>query len=182
MLIRASSHSIFVTNGRPVRVRRACWEDVGKVRDFVAGMSMRSQVMRFFTALPNPSERTVRAMVTVDERRDALVALHGREVVGHAMSFYGPSGDVELAVAVTDAWQGLGLGTHLVRCLVRKAAARGATTVVMDAHGENRQVIAMIRKLWPEARMRVDSGSLVITAQVRDCRFPGDEEAEVAGS
>lgn len=149
-----------------VLIRRARDGDEERVHRFLDGLSPRTRTLRFFTGLGRPSASLVRMLLTVDERRDVLVALHGPEVVGHAMSYRGEGADVEVAVVVADRWQGRGLGPRLMDALLARAAGRGATTVAMDVLGENRRALRMIRRIWPDARMRVTSGSIAVTAMI----------------
>jgi GNAT superfamily N-acetyltransferase len=100
----------------------------------------------------------------VDERRDVLLAVRGGLLVGHAMSYRGEESDVEIAVVVGDEWQGRGLGSRLVRSLLGRASAGGARTLGMDVLGGNRKVLAMIRRAWPEATMKISSGTVQVTA------------------
>ncbi|MER5620770.1 GNAT family N-acetyltransferase [Streptosporangium sp. NPDC002544] len=151
-----------------VEIRPARPDDEERVRRFLGGLSPRTQARRFFTGVSRPGAGFVRALLAVDERCDALLAVHGDLVVGHAMSYRreGEVTDVEIAVVVGDEWQGVGLGSRLVRTLMRRAAARGAGTVGMDVLGDNRTVLAMIRKMWPEAIMRASCGTVEVTARI----------------
>jgi GNAT superfamily N-acetyltransferase len=115
----------------------------------------------------------------VDDRRDALVATLDGEVIGHAMSYRGGTADVEIAVVVTDRWQGHGLGPRLVGALLLRAAGRGATTVGMDVMGENRRALRMVRRLWPDATMTVVSGVVEVTAVI-DRAAPFAEQGSAA--
>ncbi|MFD0890383.1 GNAT family N-acetyltransferase, partial [Streptosporangium algeriense] len=74
--------------------------------------------------------------------------------------------EVEIAVVVADAWQGQGIGSRLVRRLLRRASVNGARTVNMDVLGDNHRVLAMIRRLWPEAVTRTSRGSVEVSAPV----------------
>nr|BFE84878.1 hypothetical protein GCM10020093_074790 [Planobispora longispora] len=141
-------------------------DDDERVRGFLKGLSPHTQTLRFFTGLGNPGASMVRALLATDERRDVLLAVCEDAVVGHAMSFRGGGNDVEIAVVVTDDWQGRGLGSRLVRRLLRRAAAGGARTVGMDVLGGNRKVLSMIRKEWPEAVMRVSSGTVEVSTKI----------------
>ncbi|MFC7591398.1 GNAT family N-acetyltransferase [Nonomuraea antimicrobica] len=106
-------------------------------------------------------------LLALDERRDALVATTGHgEIVGHAMSYRGDRLDVEIAVVVTDEWQGRGLGPRLVDTLLLRAFVRGARTVGMDVMGENRRALRLVRRLWPDAEMKVTSGTVEVTAMI----------------
>jgi GNAT superfamily N-acetyltransferase len=77
-------------------------------------------------------------------------------IIGHAMAVdtAGPPGaaTTEIGVVVTDAWQGRGVGSGLIRALASRARDRGATTLVMEVMAENRRVLAMIAGRWPDAR------------------------------
>ncbi|WP_113699029.1 GNAT family N-acetyltransferase [Nonomuraea lactucae] len=152
-------------HGTQIRPARA--DDDERIRRFLAGLSLHTQTMRFFTGIPRPTASLVRALLAVDERRDALVATLDGEIIGHAMSYRGNTADVEVAVVVTDRWQGRGLGPRLVDTVLFRAAVRGATTVGMDVLGENRRALRMVRRLWPDATMKVTSGTVEVTAMIQ---------------
>ncbi|TDD56434.1 GNAT family N-acetyltransferase [Nonomuraea terrae] len=147
------------------QMRPAGPDDEERIKRFLAGLSPRTQTFRFFTGgtVPGLAGR----LLAVDERRDAIVATtDAGEIVGHAMSYRGGCADVEIAVVVTDAWQGRGIGRRLIDALLRRASVWGATTVGMDVMGENRRVLRLIRRRWPDARMTVSSGSVEVIAMI----------------
>ncbi|MGW0806119.1 N-acetyltransferase family protein [Nonomuraea sp. NPDC002799] len=149
------------------QIRPARPDDEERIRRFLTGLSLHTQTLRFFTGITTPAAGLVRTLIAVDERRDALVATAaGGEIVGHAMSYQGGCADVEIAVVVADQWQGFGLGSKLIDTLLSRASVRGARTVGMDVLGENRRVLRLIRRRWPEAEMKVTSGSVAVTAMI----------------
>ncbi|GGS80911.1 GNAT family N-acetyltransferase [Nonomuraea spiralis] len=148
------------------QIRPARQDDEERIRRFLTGLSLHTQTLRFFTGLSSPGAGLVRTLLTLDERRDALVLTAEDEIVGHAMSYQGGCADVEIAVVVADRWQGYGLGPRLVDALLLRAAVRGARTVGMDVLGENRRVLRLVRRLWPDARMKVTSGTVEVTAKI----------------
>lgn len=159
-----------------VDIRPARLDDEGRVRDFVAALSPRTQTLRFFTGVGRPGTSLVRAMIARDDRRHALLAVRpaetGEEVVGHAMCCHVEDGTVaEIAVVVADEWQGRGIGTRLVRWLVLHAAAHGADALGMDIMGENRRLLRVVRRHWPDARMRVSSGTVEVRAPIGPAAF-----------
>jgi GNAT superfamily N-acetyltransferase len=159
------------TQGGPhsdIQIRPATADDAERVRRFLTGLSLHTQTLRFFAGLSRPAASLVRTLLEVSETRDALVAVHCGEIVGHAMSHRGGIADVEIAVVVTDQWQGFGLGPRLVEALLTRAAMRGATTVGMDVLGENRRALRMIRKVWPDAKMKVSAGAVEVTAMIQE--------------
>lgn len=164
--VTAVSGDVTAVPGGAVEIRPARPDDEEGVRRFLGGLSPRTQARRFFAGMGRPSAGFVRTLLAVDERRDALLAVHGNLLVGHAMSYRGEETDVEIAVVVGDEWQGMGLGSRLVRTLMRRAESRGARTVGMDVLGDNRKVLSMVRRAWPEATMRVSSGTVEVTAKV----------------
>ncbi|WP_344743920.1 GNAT family N-acetyltransferase [Streptosporangium vulgare] len=163
----AGAGDVATVPGGAVEIRIARPDDDEEaVRRFLEGLSPRTQALRFFAGMGRPSVSFVRTLLAVDERRDALLAVHGNLLVGHAMSYRGEETDVEIAVVVGDEWQGMGLGSRLVRALMRRAEIKGARTVGMDVLGDNRTVLAMVRRAWPEATMRVSAGTVEVTATV----------------
>ncbi|MFI6604071.1 GNAT family N-acetyltransferase [Nonomuraea sp. NPDC050536] len=150
------------------QIRPARSDDEEGVRCFLSGLSLHTQTLRFFSGLGRPAAGLVRALIAVDECRDALVMTLNGEIIGHAMSYRGDETDVEIAVVVTDRWQGRGLGPRLIDTLLLRAAVRGATTVGMDVLGENRRVLRLIRRVWPNATMKVASGSVEVTAMIHE--------------
>ncbi|PZG21786.1 GNAT family N-acetyltransferase [Nonomuraea aridisoli] len=147
------------------QIRPARPDDEERIGHFLAGLSPRTQTFRFFTGGRIPG--LARTLLAVDERRDALVAItDAGEIVGHAMSYRGGCADVEIAVVVTDAWQGCGIGRRLIDTLLVRASVRGARTVGMDVMGENRRALRLIRRRWPDAEMRVSSGSVEVLAML----------------
>ncbi|NUR85336.1 MAG: GNAT family N-acetyltransferase [Nonomuraea sp.] len=153
---------------RGTQIRPARPDDEEPVRRFLTGLSLHTQTLRFFSGVGRPASSLVRTLIAIDEQRDALVATCAGEIVGHAMSYRGGCADVEVAVVVTDDWQGQGLGRRLINTLLLRASIRGAITVGMDVMGENRRVLGMIRRTWPEARMTVTSGSVEVTAMIKE--------------
>lgn len=159
------------TQVRPIAdLRAACpGDDEERVRLFVEGLSRDTLTNRFFVGPGRPSASLIRAMVARDDRRDALLALHGDAVIGHAMSHLsdGARGvEAEIAVVVDDRWQGLGVGSRLVRTLLRRASVRGAVVVGMDVMTENRRVLSMVRRAWPSATIDTYGTSVEIKADL----------------
>jgi GNAT superfamily N-acetyltransferase len=93
-------------------------------------------------------------------RTDAVVAVRGRVIIGHAMAVDHADPDdprsprtTDIGVVVADAWQGRGVGAALVRALITGAQERGVTSVVMEVLPGNRRVLTMISSHWPAARV-----------------------------
>jgi hypothetical protein len=77
----------------------------------------------------------------------------------------------EIGVVVTDACQGRGIGSALVRALAARAQARGVTATTMEVLAENRRVLAMIADHWPAASLDRSGAFVTIHAGLP---VPGD--------
>ena len=154
--------------GGRVLIRRAGGGDLGALRDFLAGLSVRTRHLRFFAGAP-ASAAMIRVLAGQRPEADALVAIGNGEIIGHAMAVdtAGPPGAAatEIGIVVTDAWQGRGVGSGLIRALAARAQARGATTLVMEVMAENRRVLDMIAGRWPDARY--DRSGAYVTVHTR---------------
>ena len=66
-------------------IRAASPADMGALTDFFAGLSPRTRYLRFFAPV-TPRPDLVRRMCGGDGRTDALVAVRGGVIIGHAMA------------------------------------------------------------------------------------------------
>jgi GNAT superfamily N-acetyltransferase len=129
-------------------------EDLPALGDFFAGLSTHTRYLRFFGPV-RPGAALLRTLAGCAENVDALVAVRGALIVGHAMAVdrANPPGPpaTDIGMVVDDAWQGRGVGAALMRALLTGARARGVTTLEMDVLDGNRRVVGMITGHWPAA-------------------------------
>jgi ribosomal protein S18 acetylase RimI-like enzyme len=134
-------------------IRPAAAADVDGLCDFFAGLSVESRYLRFFAPL-RPGPGLVRKLSGGDGRTHALVAVRGGEIIGHGMTVDAEGGRAaDVGVVVADAWQGVGVGSALLRALAAGAQARGVTSLTMDVLPGNRRMLALIARHWPAARV-----------------------------
>jgi ribosomal protein S18 acetylase RimI-like enzyme len=76
-----------------------------------------------------------------------LVALHDDEMVGHATLVPDPDETYELAIFVLGAYQGAGIGTHLLKYLLGHAQSEGVEKVWLTVERWNDPAIALYRKV-----------------------------------
>jgi GNAT superfamily N-acetyltransferase len=135
-------------------IRPAHRADLAALGDFFAGLSVQTRYLRFFGPIA-PSAALLRQLCGLAGTIDAVIAVRGGVIVGHAMAAdrIDPLGArvTDIGVVVADAWQGRGLGSALTRALVTGARARGVTQLEMDVLHGNRQVLDMITGHWPAA-------------------------------
>jgi ribosomal protein S18 acetylase RimI-like enzyme len=159
-----------------IRPTRAA--DLPALGDFFAGLSTQSRYLRFFAPV-TPAPALLRRLCGCVDTVEAVVAVADGVIIGHAMAADRPAapGDLiaDIGVVVADGWQGQGIGSALIRALVRQAQDRGVTSVVMDVLPGNHRVLAMIAGHWPAAHP--DRSWEYVTVQVP---LPGPEHPRPA--
>jgi GNAT superfamily N-acetyltransferase len=141
--------------------------DLAALTSFLTGLSTRTRVQRFFAPV-RPTAALVRhacGQAGPAVHADVLLARHGGVIIGHAMAAdRAGAGEslTEIGVVVADAWQGQGVGSALVRALLRRAQARGVTSLTMDVLPGNGEVLAMIAGHWAVARTRHSADCVTI--------------------
>ena len=166
---RGSGHDVRVATvlpgGRAVRVRAASLGDAGPLREMLSRLSPRSIYLRFHAPYPRAPEWAVARFLEIRDGQ-ALVAVAGREVVGHAM--YARSGagssDAEFAIVVEDAWQSRGIGKLLLSRLAVRAGERGVEDFFCEVLGENRRVLGLARAVFGEVGYAPRSGAYLLRA------------------
>lgn len=140
-------------DGRAVTVRPVVAEDLQLESEFVArGLTQQSRYQRFQTGLRELPPGMAAYLTDIDYRQHfALLAL-GDEAgpprqVGEARYVCdGAMPDqAEFALAVADDWQGRGLGSRLLRQLVRIARRHGVRQLYGDVLRTNQAMLALAR-------------------------------------
>src|SRR5262249_41717490 len=110
--------------------------------------------MRFFGMVRHLSRDSLTRLVRLDPVSElALAALHwgadGRpHIIGVSRYHSDPrTGDAEFAVVVTDAWQGRGVGSLLMRRLGDLARQRGVKRLCGEVLRENESMLRLMHAL-----------------------------------
>jgi len=149
-------HGIFI---RPIRPSDA---DL-LIRHFYS-LSQRSVYMRFFSPMKKLSEEMLIRLTQIDyDREIALVALIGtdkdRKIIGVCRVVDYPDGNQgEFAMAITDGWQGKGIGAALLQQCLKASWDKGLKRVNGIVLAENTQMLKLGRKLG-FSRNRTPEGS-----------------------
>jgi len=155
---------------RGPEIRQACYSDHPAIRDFLGGLSLRARYLRFFTGAVSASPAMLRVLAGGGDHIDAVVAIEDGVIIGHAMASDAAGADgvpvTEIGVVVTDARQGQGIGSALLRALAARAQARGISTVTMEVLAENRQVLGMIGRYWPASRQEMSGAYVTVHARL----------------
>ena len=138
-------------------------DDVVLFRRLWPRLSPDTVYRRFHSPLHSLPPEAVERLVTVDhDRREAVAAVVGGEVVGVARYDRSPDDPTtaEFAILVEDAWQGVGLGRQLLSELLGLAAARGVRSLTATVQPDNDRVIGLIRRLLPGSTFTPDDDVL----------------------
>src|SRR6478672_13409886 len=122
-------------------------EDRELLVDFYARVSDQSKYYRFFSPMPELSDRDLDRFTQVDHRdRVAMILL----VAGHmiAVGRYDTirPGYAEVAFLVEDAHQGRGIGQLLLEHLAQAGRERGVDEFVAEVLPDNRRMIQVFRE------------------------------------
>jgi RimJ/RimL family protein N-acetyltransferase len=115
----------------------------------VMKLSPHSRYLRFAAPKPRLTEADLDRLLDLDHHdREALLAFEPSTGEGIAVaryaSFPGQPHVVEMAVTVTDAYQGRGLGNALTALLIERARAEGVVALRAVTLAENARAIAML--------------------------------------
>lgn len=143
-----------------VRIRQIRPSDGPALERFYAALSDESRALRFFAPRRGISREESRGFCATDHaHREGFVAVapdlgNGENIVGHVCVEPAERGAVELAVAVADAYQGLGIGRRLSVAAVNWARKRGFPAVTMTVLNHNAAMHSLVRALGLPTRTR----------------------------
>jgi len=172
-------------DGTRVRMRPIGPADRARLAAGFEKLSRESRYRRFFTAMPELPEKMLDRLVATDGWTHVAI---GAEVASDDPALAEGLGvarfirlddapDVaEVAVAVIDEKQGLGLGTLLLRALVEAARERGIRRFRAITQSENAAARALVAELTDEVTVRHEDGSLVY-----EIDLPEEVEKSVLG-
>jgi acetyltransferase len=167
--LAAFDHPVTLPGGERVRLRPIRPDDAPRLEELYARLSQQSAYQRFFTVMQRLPPDWARFLAAVDhQRRFALVA---EEVAAPpptlvGVARYEPLPDnetVELAVVVQDSWQGKGLGTLLLRELLRAAERNGIHRFRAYVLADNRRMLHVLTRHTDVKERRLDGGVVELT-------------------
>jgi|SRR6516164_4873664 acetyltransferase len=143
-----------LADGTEILVRPVGPEDEPLIEELHERHSEHTIRMRFFGMVRHLSHDSLVRLCHIDHDHDvALAALHqGADGRPHMIGvsryhLYPETGEAEFAVVVTDAWQGKGVGWHLMSRLADVARERGAKRLVGDVLRENASMLQLMSAL-----------------------------------
>ena len=147
-------------DGSTVHVRPIRAEDEEEVSRFLESLDPESRMFRFFS-LATDLREAARSMVDVDyTQRYGLLAIRDEEVVGQGLYFGEGSHDAEVAFAVADRLQGMGLGTLLLAHLAEVAQENRISVFWAEVMPENHRMIEVFRESGFPVEMSSEPGAI----------------------
>ncbi|MBL0925846.1 MAG: GNAT family N-acetyltransferase [Sphingomonadaceae bacterium] len=153
-----------LTDGRAVCLRTIRPSDEARIRDGIAEMSDRSRYLRFFSAFREPPESIVKQLSAVDGHDHigwGAILLDGEDnppiAAAHAIRDAEQSASGELAIAVLDNFQGLGIARMLIAAVLCDCRAEGICELEMQVLPENRAAAGLVQALGGERKVAIDS-------------------------
>jgi GNAT superfamily N-acetyltransferase len=147
-------------------------DDKGLLLRFFENLSPSSIAFRFLTPKKALSSEELSFLTEVDPTRHVAIAATlgsgDRERIVGIARYVCPTegneiaGQAEVAVTVADEFQGLGVGGTLIRCLIRLAKKNGVDCFLFNVSGDNRKVLAMIRRYFRPVSQKVEAGAVEI--------------------
>lgn len=162
-----------LADGRIVTIRPVLPQDAGLTRDFVAGLSLETRYRRFQMGVGELPPRLLRQFTEIDYAGHlallaGVVDEAGCEAqVADARYVIEPGSpaidglEADFALVVADGWQRAGLGSDLVRRMVRAARARGLARLHGEVLATNAPMLTLLRGLGARLRARAGDARLV---------------------
>src|SRR4051794_27600548 len=138
-------------SGAPLHIRALRPDDRAEMLAAVGRLGKEASYRRFFAPKRSFSEREIDYFLNVDfVDHVALVALldggGGQVIVGGARYIVSRPGCAELAFAIDDPHQKLGIATHLIRHLTGIARAAGLQEFAAEVLAENQPMLKVFNR------------------------------------
>jgi acetyltransferase len=166
--LRERARATHLPDGTHLYLRPLKEADLAHAQEFFARLSEDSKYMRFMALTPNLTEETLARMVAAlhEARAAVIVAVveHGthEELIGGGRVVpAAPRGTCEFALTVVDAWQGRGLGTLLLRELVKVARGLGYRRIEGNVLTINARMLAVAQRLRFKLTVRRDDPGVI---------------------
>jgi acetyltransferase len=146
-----------VIHGYSISIRPLRRTDLDIESAFVEGLSRETRYNRLLGGAINISRAYIEQLTTIDYSRNmALAAIvmtqHSEVLIGVARYVVdseatGNPAPCEFAIVVADAWQGRGIGRHLMAKLIEVARNRGVPRLFGEILATNHGMLVMVKKL-----------------------------------
>lgn len=157
-------HEAPLPDGARLAIRPIRPEDKDLLLDHFAHLGPESRYRRFFGPHNALTDEELHYFTEVDHvLHEALLALDRDSGAPVGVARYIATAEApdtaELAIAVTDEWQGRGVGSTLAQALVARARRNGIRHVTATVLASNAPMLALLRELGDVRLVERDGGS-----------------------
>ncbi|MEA2421742.1 MAG: hypothetical protein QOF55_841, partial [Thermoleophilaceae bacterium] len=154
---------VLLRDGSTVHVRAIARDDQGRMRTFLGLLSEDSRRLRYFSGGANLDSAADAAAGVGYPGSYGIVATRGHDrVVAHATYVMGTEGVAEVAFAVADEMQGMGIATTLLAHLAEAAEEAGIHRFEAEVLPENHRMVDVFRDSGFAVRTRSERGAIHI--------------------
>ncbi len=156
-------------DGSELLVRPVKPVDEEMLSDMFYDLSDQTIINRFFSMLKSMPHRKLQQFCCIDYSSEmSLVAIAGaspkQKIVGLGSYHLNPATQrAEIAFLVADAWQGKGIGTFLMKMLVKIAKSKNIKGLTAEVLRDNVAMIALMHKSGVPAKSTSAGGSYIFT-------------------
>lgn len=176
--------NVILKDGSSLQIRTIRPDDEERLLALFYRLSPQTIYMRFRRPMGHMTREQVRPFCQVDYQDHFALAATAREGDGERIVGVGrfkrlPAGDTaEPMLVVEDAWQGKGVGTHLLDQLVAIARQKGIRRFEAEVLAENEQALNMIKDSGFEVNEELEAGVFRVSVIIADAPAAPERSVE----
>lgn len=158
---------VLLRDGRTAHIRPIRPEDAELLVEFYARVSDESKYYRFFSPMPQLSERDVKRFTEVDySTRVAFILTVAGEMIAVGRYDTIDPGKAEVAFLVEDRHQGRGIGQLLLEHLAQAGRERGIERFVAEVLPDNQAMIHTFKDAGYQVKSAYDEGVMELEFRI----------------
>lgn len=176
--------TVILKDGSPLHLRAIRRDDEDKLIALVSRLSPRTSYLRYHHVMTELTREQAQRFATVDyDNTFALVATAGEgpqeRIIAVARYYRLPRQDrAEVAFVVEDAYQGRGIGTHLLEQLSEIARERNMRAFEMEVLTENENMLRVVKDTGFQVAQQVQQGVYRMTLDITPIPAVAEKAAE----
>jgi GNAT superfamily N-acetyltransferase len=163
----AEQVTLVLPDGAELGVRPAGVDDLTGVLELHEGCSARSRQRRYLGGAAIPAPARLRRLLEPTRGLTLIATSTGSDPAVESMvamaNLLGEGDEAEVALLVRDDWQRRGVGSALLRRLVRHADRTGYAALVLHVQAENTPMLRTLRRLDRPTSAERDGALLTLT-------------------